>query len=173
MAILTPTDFASGRYKIPLNPKQLVGDMPDYIDRVEAYYLPRLFGKVLFDLFEADLALPIVGDPTAPRFVYVFNPFTNQDDDNYFLQSLGIKDMLKGFVYYEYGRDHVTRLTTTGIKLTEGANSSNVSGIHHDLNSRYNESIQTYKVIQFYMDVTEDQDYPEFEGIIERFNHTF
>lgn len=172
MSILAPANFKNGRYRIPQNPVQQV-DLQLYIDRVENYYLPRMFGKALYDLFIADLALPVVGEPTDPRFVFIYNPFTTQENECDFNQSLGIIEMLQGLVYYEYGRDNITRLTTDGIKLTDGANSTNITGIHHDLNGRYNDSIATFKAIQYYMDVTNDVDYPEYEGLHLRYNHVF
>lgn len=172
MSILVPTDFASGRWKTPLDPNQQANDMPDYINRIEAEYLPQLFGVELYDLFIADLALPTAGEPTDPRFEFVYNPFNYQDSSD-FLQSKGIKDMLKGFVYYEYIRDILTAVTPNGTIETIGENSVNVSGIKHDITSRYNESIEIYKTIQTYMFVEKPEDYPEFDGIFLRFNHTF
>ena len=172
MSIIVPDDFETGRFKIPLNPKQVTLDLPAYILRVEAYYLPRLFGKELYDLFIADLALPVVDEPTDPLFVFIYNAFVYQDDLG-FLDSEGIEDMIKGLVYYEYLRDHITRVTTEGIKQTNGANSSNVSGIQHDLTSRYNESIDTYKTIQRYVYIIKPDDYPTFDGVELNFNHTF
>lgn len=171
MSILAPSDFNIGRFIIPKNPDQ-TNDVQAYIDRIEAYYLPRLFGKVLFDLFETDYAISGTG-PTDPRFIAVFEAFTTQTTQSDFQQSLGMIDMLKGFVYFEYVRDNVTRLTTTGIKRTDSANSENVSAIHHDINSRYNESIATYLAVQYFMSQTNEVDYPEYEGIILKFNHTF
>ena len=169
MSILAPNNFTTGRWLIP----QGVNDsanLQQYIDRVENYYLPRLFGKVLYDLFIADAG---GGTPAIPRFQFVYDPFTTQETSCDFNQSLGIVDMIKGFVYFEYVRDNITRLTTVGPKRTDSANSQNASGIQHDITSRYNESIRTYKAIQYYMDNTNSADYPEYEGIFLRFNHTF
>jgi len=125
----------------------------------------------LYELFIADLA-GTPGVPTSARFLQIFNAFNDQTDD-FITQSEGMKVMLQGLVYYLYTRDRVSRITTDGLKVTTGENSDNVSGIGHDLNSRYNEAIANYKVIQHYMCYVDPATYPEFEGVIKRFNHTF
>jgi hypothetical protein len=170
MAIQQESDFNSGRFTIPTNTWQ--GDsLDDYITRVEAEYLPRLFGVELYDLFIADLT-GVPGVPVSARFLKVFNAFNDQTGDC-FTQSEGLKVMLNGLVYYYYLRDRVSRVTTDGIKLTTGENSDNVSAIGHDLTSRYNESIKSYKVIQNFMFNVDAVSYPEFKGIFKKFNHPY
>ena len=170
MSILTIDDFENGRYGIPLNPEQEI-DLGLFIDQVELDYLPTLFGKELYDLFIADLALPVAGEPTDARFIKVFNPFIEQPD--IFVQSKGIKEMLKGFVYYTYVKDQVSRVMTIGIKKTTGENSENVSAIHHDILCRYNDAIATYCAIQWWMDQEDPETYPEFEGLRKNFDHPY
>ena len=174
MAILTINDFSNGRYKIPVNPTQEI-DLTDKITYVEGYYLPRLLGVELYNLFIADLAAPVAGEPTDPRFVKIFNPFYYQEsgDCEILVQSKGIKEMLKGMVYYLYTRDEVSRITTVGIKKTDSENSQNVSAIKHDITSRWNQSIETYKAIQYYICNADDFEYDEFQGVNEPFNHPF
>jgi hypothetical protein len=170
MAILQVSDFASGRYKIPVKTNQDAG-LTEKIDFVENTYLPRLFGVELYDLFIADLA-GVPGVPVSARFLQVFNPFNDQTNDC-LTQSEGMKVMLEGLVYYLYIRDRVTRVTTDGVKVTTGENSDNVTAIGHDITSRYNEAIQNYQTIQNYMLNVDPDTYPEFEGVLERFNHIF
>ena len=173
MAILEVNDFSNGRYKIPVNLKQET-DLNEKIAYVEGYYLPRLLGVELYDLFILDLAAPVAGDPTDARFVKIYNPFNYQQAGNceILVQSEGIKEMLKGFVYYLYTRDTVSRITTVGIKKTDSENSQNLTAIKHDITSRYNEAITTYKAIQYYI-CENEADYTEYNGVNERFNHIF
>ena len=98
MAILQVSDFASGRYKIPVKTNQDAG-LTEKIDFVENTYLPRLFGVELYDLFIADLSVGTPQVPSDPRFLQVFDPFKDQTDDC-LTQSEGMKVMLQGFVYY-------------------------------------------------------------------------
>ena len=172
--ILTIDDFENGRYKIPVNPTQEI-DLMDKIEYVENTYLPKLFGVELYDLFIADLDLPVAGDPTAPRFVKVFNSFNYQQNGGCkkIVRSEGIKEMLKAFVYYLYTRDEVSRITTVGIKKTDSENSQNISAIKHDITSRINQGVMTYHAIQYYICNNDEFDYPEFDGINQKFNHPF
>ena len=172
MSILKTSDFENGRYKIPLSTNQQTGDLPDYITDVENKYLVLLFGVELYDLFIIDLGIPVAGDPTDPRFVKVFDPFNEQAEDKLII-STGIKEMLKGFVYYLYTRDIVSRITTIGIEIAEGANSKSINAIKHDITSRYNEAIDEFKTLQFYMLCVNPDDYPKFSGSDLDYNHPF
>jgi len=163
MSILNITDFNSGRYKIPLNPEQNT-DLQIQIDYVENYYLKRLFGIDLYNLFIADLALPVVGEPTDPRFVKVFDSFDYQYTNDCIYTSEGIKEMLKGLTYFYYLRDLNKIVTTVGTTIAKSANSENVSALWANVTSRYNESVDTFNVIQLYMNNFNSVDYPEFEG---------
>ena len=172
--ILTIDDFENGRYKIPVNQSQET-DLNDKIKFVEDNYLPCLLGVELYDLFIIDyFTTPIVNEPTEARFKKIFDTFNYQNDGcDLIVQSGGIKDLLKGIIYYLYTRDEVTRITTVGIKKTDSENSQNISAIKHDINARYNDSIKTYKAIQFYICDTVEFDYPEFKGIDKKINHIF
>tara|TARA_R110000764_G_scaffold89383_2_gene170859 strand:- start:3281 stop:3799 length:519 start_codon:yes stop_codon:yes gene_type:complete len=161
--ILSISDFQYGRTKIALNPIQET-DLGEYIDAVESEYLPQLFGKELYDLFIADWNAPVVGVPTATRFAVVYNPFVYQND-TVLIQSEGIKEMLKDMVYYLFVRDMPTRVTTVGLERVLGENSEYVSAITHDVTSRYNQGIETFDTIQYYMRVFDKINYPEYKGI--------
>ena len=168
MTILITDNFKNGRFKIPTNTYQET-DLSQYIDNVESKYLIEMFGKELYDLFIIDLALPTAGEPTDPRFIKVFEPFTDQTDGCLTI-SKGIKVMLEGFTYFEYSRDLSPRLTTVGSKK---ATSENAIDAPVDLVSRYNQSIENYKVIQNYMLNIDPDTYPEFEGVNLDYNHPF
>lgn len=174
MAILTVSDFDNGRYKIPTNNSTEI-DLMQTITDVEECYLPKLLGVELYDLFIIDLAAPIAGEPTEPRFVKIYNAFNYQETGGCakIVQSKGIKEMLKAFVYYLYTRDIQSRITTVGIKQTESDNSINFSAIMHDITSRYNDGVATYKAIQYYICENDEFEYTEFEGVNKPFNHPF
>jgi len=172
MSILTYKDFEKGRYKIPLNPDQQTGGIQDYITDAETKYLVMLFGVELYDLFIIDLATAPAGSPTAPRFVKVYDPF-NEQTETHLIVSTGIKEMLKGFVYYLYTRDIITRMTTVGAEMAQGANSEAITAIKHDITSRFNEAVDEFQTLQYYMTEVNPDDYPEFVGAHEDFNHPF
>ncbi len=165
MSILKLSDFEQGRYKIPLDPEQ-GPDLQIQIDYVENYYLKRLFGIELYDLFVIDLALPVAGEPTTPRFVKVFNAFDFQDTNDIIYSSEGIKELLKGLTYFYYLRDLNKRVTTVGTTVTKSANSENVTALFANVTSRYNEGIDTLWTIQRYMADFNSADYPEYKGVL-------
>jgi hypothetical protein len=82
--------------------------------------------------------------------------------------------MIMGIVYFISMRDRISRITTVGIKITEGVNSENINGVKHDLNSRYNKAIETYKAIQYFIvKINQCVDYPTFAGEDLPYNHMF
>jgi hypothetical protein len=163
--ILSIGDFDNGRYRMALDPEQEI-DLDNYIDRVENEYLPKLFGKELYDLFIIDWNAVPFGTPSTPRFTQVYNEFTVQNDC-VMAQSLGIYDMLRGFVYYLFLRDDVTRSSTLGLVKMVGENAESVTAIQHDITSRYNEAVDTFLTIQYYMSEFEPKPlaYPEYKGV--------
>ena len=159
MSILQITDFDNGRFKIPTNSFQEM-DLEDYINKYELKYLPLLFGVELYELFEADL---VAGVPQTPRFEDVFNAFLLQTDCDY-CNSEGMKEMMKGFVYFHYTRDTFTRNTTNGVKQTFSENSVSLDTVSADLTTRYNEGVNTFQCIQRKM-CDESETYPEYKGL--------
>ncbi len=169
MSILTVNDFKTGEYYIPTKGVNQVADFEEYIDKYELTYLSKLFGKELYELFIADLAGG--STPTTPRFIFIFDPFLDQEHHCLY-ESKGIKEMLKGLLYFHYLRDRVSTVTTDGIQLTSSENAETMNGISHSLISRYNQGIETFKVIQHFMCDNPDI-YPEFKGVYQHFAHGF
>jgi hypothetical protein len=164
MSILTTDDFGDGRYTIAKDSDQ-TADLQIYIDYVENYYLKRMFGVELDALFQADLILGS-GVPTEARFTYIFNAFDYQDTNSMIYSSGGIKELLKGLTYFYYLRDLNKKVAPTGTIITKSANSENISSNWVGVQSRYNESVETLRIIQAYMDYLKPVDYPEYDGVI-------
>jgi len=175
MSLVLPTNFAiQDKFYIPLKTKQEAG-LQATIDRVEREYLSRMFGKELYDLFVADLVTNPGGEqvPSSARFLTLYNPLMYQDEHSCIYQTDGMVEMLKGLVYFIYIKERVHLLTTNGIKTTDSENALNATGISMDINNRYNDGIEAYKVLQDYMCNEEPDTYPEFDGVYESFNHQF
>jgi hypothetical protein len=166
MSILTPNDFDNGRFAIAINPNQTI-DLQLTIDYVERTFLPKLFGVELYDLFIANLAAL----PLSTRFEFVYNTFNYKKSVNHkMVHSEGIKTMLKAFTYYLYVRGTTSTQTTVGIKQSQSDNSENVSAIHHGITLMYNDGVETFKAIQFYM-ISNKATYSEYDGENIRYNH--
>jgi hypothetical protein len=158
-SIIQISDFESGRNSIALNRYQ-TDDLQTYIDKYERKYLLMLFGQELYDLFIADL--DVNGIPQRQKYLDLFNPFY-KEIYNEFFDSLGLKKMLEGVVYFYFVRDKFSQQTTVGVSKSKSENSDNVGMQTHDLYSRYNNSGETFESIRAFL-LDNEQTYPEFNG---------
>ena len=129
-----------------------------YIDRYETITLQELFGVELFDLWEAGLVA------TDPIYEFLRDPFTVQLDCGTILNSRGIKDVVLGIVYFHFVTDNYTQQTVNGSVKTKGENSDNVNLLKANVQSRYNEAVNSYGSIQEYICDNLDE-YPTFKGL--------
>ena len=136
--------------------------LTSYIIKYEERYLVHLLGAKLYDEFIADLT-GVPQYPQSPNFIKILNPF-NMDLSsltqfyssplsgvNRILESDGILDMLKGFIYWEYARDLLNQQTPYGGVKQMSENSIVVDTPHSLMWERYNEAIRTYQAIQEYI----------------------
>lgn len=151
------SDF-TGKHDLPENCAE---ELQAFIDRYEEHYIKKLLGAELFDLFIADL--DINNDPQTARFVDIFNAF-HKDDDQLLVISRGIKDMLLGFIYFEFVRNANNRVTSTGTIRQNKSISENIDVFQADVMGRYNEAVETFNAIQWYILVFKPEDYPEENG---------
>jgi len=72
--------------------------------------------------------------------------------------------MLKGFVFFQYMRDFPNQRDITGINRVDSENSNMVDFAQWGVSEFYNESIEDYNNIQYY--IYENQDtYDAFNGV--------
>lgn len=138
-----------------------------YINRYELTYLNRLLGCELAKLFIADLNPS--GVPTDQRFIDIYDIFCKMIACE-LEESAGIKEMLLGFIYFEYVKNNNSFVGTSGNKSSETENSNEAGSLVHNVYARYNLSIETYSAIQAYI-CDNMTVYPEFEGVKLFFNH--
>lgn len=154
-SITTPADF-NGQYSINRN-KHNTNDIITCIDSVEEL--------VLLELFGVDLKT-IVLDGVAnldPIYEKLYNPFSYQDSCDRIWQSKGIKEMLLGFVYFEWFATHSVAVVLDGQRENESENSKSASSLRANNEKRYNDAVKTYRAIQAYINDNLDI-YPEFKG---------
>jgi hypothetical protein len=156
-----PSDFTSGKYKLHVG-TYTINDLQEYLDKYETRYLVELLGADLYNQFIADVTLG-GGVPTEARFIKIFNPFT-EDYSWTILISVGILEMLKGFMYYEYIKDQIVQMTPIGVVTPSGENSRNSNTLYTQIYTRYNDAARTYKTIQEYIR-NNSGDYDEFNGV--------
>lgn len=161
MIILQLSDFSDpGKFSLHSG-MYTQNDIQAYIDKYEKRYIVQLLGADLGAEFIADVQLGS-GTPTEQRFIDIFEPF-DRDEGHQLLSSDGMKEMLMGFVYYEYLKDQVSTVTAVGMLTPKGENSEPVNSLYTQLYTRYNDACRSYKSIQKYIWRTMT-DYTGFNG---------
>jgi len=127
-----------------------------YIDKYEKRYLIELLGATLYADF--------IANQVDPEFVKIIDPF-DEDHDFCIISSDGIKSMLLGFVYFEYLKDLTNQITPVGNVRPVGENSADVSTLYTMMYGRYNDSIRTYRAIQYYICVGTEFVYNDYNGV--------
>lgn len=154
-SITTPADF-NGQYSINRN-KHNEASIQACIDSVEELVLLELFGVD----FKAIVLQGVVDEVVIYENLY--NPFNFQDSCDRIWQSKGIKEMLLGFVYWEWFATHSVAVVLDGQRENESENSKSASSLKANNEKRYNDAVKTYRAIQAYINENLDI-YPEFKG---------
>jgi hypothetical protein len=143
---LAPSDF-TGKYELHTGMYDNA-KLQMYIDKYEQRYLRELLGIELYTEFISDLA---IGVPKSPNFLTIFNPLFEDVNQLSMIESDGIIEMLKGFIYFEYSKDQMMQQTTFGGVQQKSENSKVLTSLQSMIYARYNEAIRTYKAIQDYI----------------------
>jgi hypothetical protein len=160
MIILDISDFSSGKFALHSG-MYTTTDIQSYIDKYEKRYLLDLLGADLGNEFVTDIQIG-GGSPTESRFIDIYAPI-ELDYGHELILSDGIKEMLKGFIYFEYLKDQVSTVTAVGMLTPKGENSEPVSGLFTQMYTRYNDAVRSYKGVQKYI-WTKHGDYSGFNG---------
>jgi hypothetical protein len=156
--IVQVTDF-TGKYELHTG-MYAQGNIQAYIDKYEVRYLRQLLGVELCNDFIADLDNQNI--PRSANFLDIYNPFAYDSGYNFYLfnglyegtgqlLSDGIKEMLLGFIYFEYAKDLVNQMTPFGNVKPKSENSDVANTLFSMMYARYNEAITTYRAIQHYV----------------------
>lgn len=128
-------------------------------DEYEATYIRKLLGATLGNAFLDDLDAS--GVPTTARFTAIYDAF-QFDDSGFLVQSKGIKEMIKGIIWFYYTRNN-TQDTTLGGNKTSKSQNSDYARSKSFVVRIYNQSIDTAKSIQYYI-CDNSSTYPEYNG---------
>lgn len=177
---LLPAMYQSGVLLIGFN-KHQESDIQAFIDKYEKEYLTALLGCELYDLFVADLG--VNGVPQLQIYLDIYNAFCEDNNDfisNYYghywkygygckkqVISIGMVEMVKRFIYFEYVRTQKTYNTPTGTVVNENEVSRETSFSESGIFQVYNEGVMTYDAIQWFI-CKNETDYPKYNGIIKR-----
>lgn len=158
--ILSIQDF-TGKYQVSHGMYDQA-KLQDYINRYEPRYLKELFGVTLYNDFQSDLLNNV---PRSPNFLILFNPLSEDMGYNFYyfngiyegvnqIDSEGIKEMLKGFIYFEYVKDLSNQITPIGLVKPENENSTVANTLFSMMYTRYNEAIRSYNSIRDFIRFT-------------------
>lgn len=113
-----------------------------YIDRFEEYVLRDLL-QCDYDEFIADL---VDGVPTSAKWLDLYNKFYLCDECGEFF-SLGIKDMVSCYVFYNYSKDSYIQSTITGTVKLKGSASEPLASQNSKDFIIYNQYVKSYNAI--------------------------
>ncbi len=158
--ILSIQDF-TGKYQVSTGMYDQAR-LQDYINRYEPRYLKELFGISLYNDFQSDLVNNV---PQSPNFLTLFNPLSEDLGYNFYyfngiyeginqIDSEGIKEMLKGFIYFEYVKDLSNQITPIGLVKPDNENSTVANTLFSMMYTRYNEAIRSYNSIRDFIKYT-------------------
>ena len=158
--ILSIQDF-TGKYQVSTGMYDQA-KLQDYINRYEPRYLKELFGISLYNDFQSDLLNNV---PQSPNFLILFNPLSEDMGYNFYyfngiyegvnqIDSEGIKEMLKGFIYFEYVKDLSNQMTPIGLVKPDNENSTVANTLFSMMYTRYNEAIRSYNSIRDFIKYT-------------------
>lgn len=162
MILLTTADFVDF-YFTPVNtaPDSSEDILQAYIDRYERDYIRALLGVTLGDAFIADLA------NVSQDVIYtvIQDPFAF-DHNHEQIISKGMVDMLTAMIYYHYVTDQQARNTLGGVayNTNEANNMADMQNAYRHAEKKYNEALETYQAIQWYVDEYQPADYPDYNG---------
>lgn len=165
MGLLITTQDFTGKYKIAQNS---FSELDAYINRYEAKYLIDLLGAELYKLFKNDINSG-TKQPNTPIYKTIYDPIL-EDVNGCIINSDGLKNMILGFVYFEYLRDEKFKSTVSGKVVNSSEISRESTFDESNVYSRYNESIATYNTIRYYISL-HLEDYPLFNGVSKKFAH--
>ena len=138
-------------------------DLQFYIDKFEIRILQELFGADLYTAFAIDFAIDGT-KPTDVKFTTIWDAFAI-DDDCGMARSEGIKEMLGLLIYWEYLRDQPIKNNIAGNQINQQANSKQALPSETNMYTNYNQSLESYWAIQWYILTNPDSyDYDEYNG---------
>ena len=159
--IIVKEDFV-GKFDLV---KSINDKIESYITTYEESYLRELLGINLFNLYKADVVNHL---PITASYLTITNPLFIEQN-GYSIISNGIKDMLLGFIFFEYVRGNKIKQSMSG-SVVNSVDNSNNDFTQEFLFQRYNESIDIYKNIQTYIELNKTI-YSTYNGLIKGYSY--
>lgn len=163
---IQPTDF-KGKWEIHQG-MYSYEKINGYINRYTPIYMTQLLGAELYKRYIADASVSPcfkkINDPFVEELPMYFNDAFGYN--NGLLISDGLKDMMTGFIYFEFMKDEFNQSTIYGEVRQNSEVSNKTNSLTTLIYNRYNEAVRTYNAIQQYIITHLD----EYGGEIVAFN---
>lgn len=167
MAFIESSDFA-GKYKLSQDTAnqtittRVIGEMRDGLIR-------RVFGSIMGN--EIIAYLDTTTPPVNTEFDNVINPFSEDltnsccfHEGNSMIESIGLKNVLIGFIYYQRACDMRLQMQSVGGETRpKTENTTNDMLPESKMIQRYNDSVNSVWAIQKYI-CEHKEDYPDYNG---------
>jgi len=158
MGILIQTTDFTGKHKIA---QDCYTDLQAYIDKYEKKYLLDLLGATVYALFVADINEATM-KPVTAKYLTLYNEFM-EDEGDIIIFSEGLKEMLIGFIFFEFVKDYKFKITRAGVLVSNSDQNREAAWTEFDIYTRYNDAISTYNAIQWYIKSNRSE-YPTYNG---------
>lgn len=159
MSITLTSDF-TGEVNISKN-KFTVADLQAYIDRVEEDVLKKMLGDTLYLTFKADSFGNDAG--SRDRFKELLNglEYADPSDSTYTIDYIGLKRMLRLFVYAEYLPEQVYQNTIIGEVEGSSRNAFNtlITKVNETAEDRQRIAVDLYDAAQRFISDYNDKEY--------------
>ena len=179
--ILKPSLFQQGSYQEVAVSNLLTQRIQLTINRWEAYYIMLLLSNQTSVAYPIGLGQAFINEcvanvgnykPTSARMLAIYNVFYLMTGRT-LKDSKGITDLLMNAIFYHYITDKVQNDSQAGIvtPVTDGQKKSNMRVSFRFAESRYNDMLETWDNIQWYIRVGDGTglaghggniDYPEY-----------
>lgn len=154
--LINTTDFV-GKYNIAFNTAG-EAELEAFITKYETPLLYDLLGKTLSDLFIASVVNNL---PVGAAYLAIYNVI-ELDLTCIVERNEGMKNMLLGFLFFEWMRTNPIKSTVNGQVMMSNENSTPVID-NWGITRIYNSSINDYQIIQYYINQNLT-DYPNYKG---------
>lgn len=164
--LLSTTDFKGGKYDIPdSGGYYTTANVQEAITRYEAEAFYKLLGVTLGKLYIAWIQATY--SPANADYIYILNPFAEDNEQlcgHQMLISKGIKEYLKGYVFYEYIKNGL-KTSTAGVVMPKAETSTDATGADtmRFAENKFNDVLETVRAIQWYCCKHPDA-FPDYKG---------
>lgn len=159
MSIIQTSDFV-GEVQISKN-KFTASDLQSYIDRVEEDVLKELLGDTLYLAFKADSFGNDAGSRDKYKELLNGLEYANPDDSSLTVAYMGLKRMLRLFIYAEYLPNQLYNNTIIGEVEGSSRNAFNttVTKVNDTAEDRQRLAVDLYEAAQRFISDNNDKEY--------------